>query len=97
MHDGHDEIAAAVRGAIADGYRHIDCASVYGNETQIGQVLAVYRAGELVFDKLAQSNVRLPDKRSGLAMVFEAFEKASYVIILKARGPLKVGDKVKNP
>ncbi|MEH6635117.1 MAG: LysM domain-containing protein [Halioglobus sp.] len=64
---------------------------------EIGQVLAVYRAGELVFDKLAQSNVRLPDKRSGLAMVFEAFEKASYVIILKARGPLKVGDKVKNP
>ncbi|HPD45257.1 MAG TPA: aldo/keto reductase [Anaerohalosphaeraceae bacterium] len=34
-----DQVAAAVRGAIAVGYRHIDCASVYGNEPQIGAVL----------------------------------------------------------
>lgn len=32
-----DEIAAAVKGAISVGYRMIDCASVYGNEKQIGQ------------------------------------------------------------
>ena len=33
-------IAQAVRKAIEMGYRHIDCASVYGNEKQIGEVLA---------------------------------------------------------
>ena len=64
---------------------------------EIGNVLAVYRAGELIFDKVAETNVRLPDKRAGLAMVFEAFEKASYAIVLKASGPLKIMDKVKNP
>ncbi len=64
---------------------------------QIGHVLAVYQAGGLVFDRVAQNNVRLPDTRSGLAMVFESFEKASYAIILKASRPLKVMDKVKNP
>ncbi|MBN1846892.1 MAG: aldo/keto reductase [Sedimentisphaerales bacterium] len=35
-----DQVAQAVRGALAAGYRHIDCASVYGNEPQIGPVLA---------------------------------------------------------
>lgn len=64
---------------------------------QIGHVLAVYQAGDLIFDKVAEENVQLPDTRAGLAMVFEAFEKASYAIILKASRPLKVLDKVKNP
>lgn len=40
------EIAAAVEGAAAVGYRHFDCASVYGNEPQIGYALQqVTRAG----------------------------------------------------
>ena len=30
------EVAAAVEGAAAVGYRHFDCASVYGNEPEIG-------------------------------------------------------------
>jgi hypothetical protein len=62
-----------------------------------GQVLAIYQTGELVFDKVAEENVRIPDVRAGLTMVFEAFEKASYAIVLKADRVLKVGDKVKNP
>ncbi len=62
-----------------------------------GQVLAIYQTGELVFDEIAQENVRIPDVRAGLVMVFEAFEKASYALVLKADRVLRVGDKVKNP
>ena len=34
-----EQIAEAVLGAAAVGYRHFDCASVYGNEEQIGHSL----------------------------------------------------------
>jgi diketogulonate reductase-like aldo/keto reductase len=40
-----EEIAAAVRGAAEVGYRHFDCASVYGNEAPIGQSLHDIIAG----------------------------------------------------
>jgi alcohol dehydrogenase (NADP+) len=38
-HVTSDEIAAAVEGAAEVGYRHFDCASVYGNEQRIGLAL----------------------------------------------------------
>src|SRR5678815_2427058 len=38
-HVSPERIAEAVEGAIAVGYRHLNCASVYGNEKAIGNVL----------------------------------------------------------
>lgn len=47
------EVAAAVKEAIAAGYRHIDCASVYGNEELIGQSLKeVFDSGLLRREEL---------------------------------------------
>ena len=36
----NNQIAQAVKYAVEIGYRHIDCASVYGNEKEIGETLA---------------------------------------------------------
>ena len=43
-HATADEVAAAVEGAAAVGYRHFDCASVYGNEREIGDALQRVRS-----------------------------------------------------
>jgi alcohol dehydrogenase (NADP+) len=47
------EVGAAVREAIRLGYRHIDCASVYGNEPEVGEAIgAAIAAGEVKREEL---------------------------------------------
>ena len=47
------EVGKAVREAIRVGYRHIDCAAIYGNEVEIGKALSeAIQAGEVKREEL---------------------------------------------
>ena len=64
---------------------------------QIGNVMAIYKTGEVVTDRVRGGNVALPDERAGLLMVFRTFEKMSFALVLEADRALAVADKVRNP
>jgi diketogulonate reductase-like aldo/keto reductase len=58
------DIAAAVIGAVEVGYRHIDCASVYGNEHLVGQSLQTVLAGGVAREELWITSKLWNDKHS---------------------------------
>lgn len=62
-----------------------------------GDVLAVYKRGERIRDRVTGDRVRLPDERAGLIMVFRTFEKVSLALVLEASQGLRVDDVVRNP
>lgn len=69
------EVGEAVREAIRCGYRHIDCAAVYGNEKEIGEALqAAFQSGEVRREELWITS-KLWNNRHGHHNVRPAIEK----------------------
>lgn len=64
---------------------------------KVGNVLAVFKKGQMVKDPNTAEMVTLPSERAGLLMVFRTEEKVSYGLVLKATRPLALLDEVRNP
>jgi hypothetical protein len=64
-----------------------------------GHVLAIQTNGERIVDKTGTSyqDIKLPDERNGLLMVFRPFERVSYALVLTATQAVRVGDWLVNP
>ena len=64
-----------------------------------GHVLAIMKRGAVVTDRTEgrKENLKLPDERNGLLMVFRTFEKVSYALILQTSDGVRVGDRLANP
>ncbi len=62
-----------------------------------GNVMAIYKTGETVRDRVTGEAVKIPDERAGLLMVFRTYEKLSYALVLNATRQLAIMDKVRNP
>ncbi|HSW41167.1 MAG TPA: aldo/keto reductase [Patescibacteria group bacterium] len=69
------DVAAAVRGAAEVGYRHFDCAAVYGNEDLVGEALAGVLAGGVARQDLWITS-KLWNDRHAPADVAPAFERS---------------------
>ncbi|MDA9050489.1 LysM peptidoglycan-binding domain-containing protein [Pseudomonadales bacterium] len=63
----------------------------------VGNVLAIFKQGAIVRDKVAGDQVRMPAERVGLLMVFRVFDKMSYGLVLESKEPVRVGDLLQNP
>lgn len=64
---------------------------------EVGDLLAIYEAGEMVRDPLTNDRVVLPPTEIGLLLTYRTFEKLSYGVILSLTQPSTVGNTVKNP
>jgi hypothetical protein len=64
-----------------------------------GHVMAILKDGERLADKTdsARPQIKLPNERNGLMMVFRTFDKLSYALILQITDGVKVGDRFVNP
>jgi hypothetical protein len=68
-----------------------------GMET--GHVLAILSDGAQVLDRTngGKEQIKLPDERNGLLMVFRTYDKLSYALILQITNGVRVGDHLINP
>lgn len=65
-----------------------------------GHVLAILKAGRRVLDRSKESEraeLKLPDERNGLLMVFRSFDRLSYALVLEITDAVQIGDRVINP
>jgi len=75
-----------------------------------GHVLAISQAGSVVRDSYSKGGmsattstrghgkaVQLPDERIGLAMVFKAFDRMSYALVMETSHEIRQGDLAGNP
>ena len=64
-----------------------------------GHVMAIRKDGERLADRTdpAKPQIKLPNERNGLLMVFRTFDKLSYALVLQVTDGVKVGDRFNNP
>ena len=64
-----------------------------------GHVMAILKDGERLRDRTdtARPEMKLPNERNGLLMVFQTFENLSYALVLQITDGVRVGDRFVNP
>jgi hypothetical protein len=68
---------------------------------QVGDLLDIYNKGRIVGDRFKSKDkmvlVKLPNEIAGSLMVFRAFNRVSYALVMEAQQAIHVLDKIKSP
>jgi hypothetical protein len=79
---------------------------------EAGHVLSVYQRGAKIRDVYSEGgldsgrskpfwrisrNVQLPDERAAIVMVFKAYDRMSYALVMEAVNEIREGDRARNP
>jgi len=67
------------------------------NGLSVGDVLSVFKAGEVVKDRFRGGKVKLPDEGAGTVMVFKTYDRISYGLVMEATDAIHIHDAVRNP
>ncbi|GHB24423.1 aldo/keto reductase [Mongoliitalea lutea] len=88
------QVYQAVLWALESGYRHIDCAAIYNNQSEVGEALTkafgdglVKREDVFITSKLWNSNHRLEDVEEGLTKTLSEL-RLSYVDLYLMHWPI---------
>ena len=85
---GVDKVGRFDAVAINQGYRE---------GVQAGHVYKIFKRGESLKDPLTKETIELPSEEAGTLMVFKAYERVSYGLVMTATNVMSVGDKVRSP
>ncbi len=83
---GQNQVVVINRGAV-DGVEN-------------GYVMAILKDGRRIDDRTQsgeRAQLKLPDERIGLLMVFRTFQNLSYALVLEITDAVSIGDRVTNP
>ena len=64
---------------------------------EVGHVMTVWQAGQVVKDRIAREDVLLPDEIAGTLMIFKTYDRISYALIMEATSEIRILDKFKTP
>jgi len=63
----------------------------------VGDVLSVFQSGAVVKDRIKGGSVKLPDEDAGTVMIFKAYDRISYGLVMEATEAIHLLDAVRNP
>ena len=63
----------------------------------VGDVLSVYKSGEVIDDRVNGGKVTLPEEQAGTLMIFKTYERISYGLVMEATDAIHILDTIRNP